>query len=377
MKAFLIALPIWATGASVLAQPHQGHTEDERPVGSDTAPTASPPPSAPASGPGQHTGHGERPQADHAETSPAQAGAADEHAGHSETADSETPTEAHPEHDAVASEPDAEPPRADPHAAHEAAPADTAPTPPEAPPPPAAFEGPRHAAETVFDPAVMASARELLRAEQGAMRTYRLLADQLEARRRDGRSGYLWDAQGWYGGDINKLWVKTEGEDASGEESEEAEVQALWSRAVTPWFDFQAGVRYDLEPAPERRHLVVGMQGLVPYFFEIDGAAFFSDEGDITARLEAEYDRLITQRLILQPRIELNLAAQDIPELGIGSGLSSAEFGLRLRYEFARELAPYVGIEYERAVGGTADFVRAEGEEVREWSVLLGVRVWF
>ncbi|HEX7075307.1 MAG TPA: copper resistance protein B [Hyphomicrobiaceae bacterium] len=209
------------------------------------------------------------------------------------------------------------------------------------------------------------------------MRTYRLLADQLEARRRDGRSGYLWDAQGWYGGDINKLWIKTEGEDASGEESEEAEIQALWSRAVTPWFDFQAGVRYDLESAPERRHLVVGMQGLVPYFFEIDGAAFFSDEGDITAQLEAEYDQFITQRLILQPRIELDLAAQDIPELGIGSGLSSAEFGLRLRYEFARELAPYVGIEYERAVGGTADFVRAEGEEVGEWSVLLGVRAWF
>lgn len=343
MKAFLSALLLIATGTPTFAQQHQGHTEEQQ-SGSD-AETSAPPssPSVPAD-----------PHAAHAEPRAAPAPAADDHAEHTEPAAPTEPADAHANHDPAASEPDA-----------------------EAPPPAAAFEGPRHAADQVFDPSAMAAAREQLRAEQGSMRTYQLLADQLEARRSDGRGAYLWDAQGWYGGDINKLWIKTEGEDPFGEESEQAEVQALWSRAVTPWFNFQAGVRYDLEPAPERRHLVVGMQGLVPYFFEIDGAAFLSDEGDVTARFEAEYDQFITQRLILQPRIELDLSAQDIPELGIGSGLSSAELGLRLRYEFARELAPYVGIEYERAVGGTADFARAAGEDVRGWSVVLGVRAWF
>lgn len=229
----------------------------------------------------------------------------------------------------------------------------------------------------MFGSSVMAAAREDLREDQGGMRTYRLLADQFETRSRDGDSGYYWNLQGWYGGDINKLWIKTEGEDPSGEEPEDAEVQALWSRAVTPWFNFQTGLRYDLEPAPERRHLVVGMQGLVPYRFEVDGAAFLSDEGDITARLEAEYDQFITQRLILQPRIELDAAAQDVPELRIGSGLSSAKLGFRLRYEIVREFSPYLGLEYEELVGGTADFARREGEEIKGWNVVLGLRAWF
>src|SRR3546814_463397 len=190
----------------------------------------------------------------------------------------------------------------DPHAGHDmGTKAGSAPTPPKAPPPPAAFSGPKHAGDTLFDPSAMAGAREQLRAEQGEMRTYRVMVDQLEARIHDGRDGYLWDAQGWYGGDINKLWIKTEGEGSFGEKLEEAEVQALWSRAITPWFDFQAGLRYDFRPEPERGHLVLGLQGLVPYQFEVDAAAFVSDEGDVSARFEAEYDLLITQRLILQP----------------------------------------------------------------------------
>ena len=248
---------------------------------------------------------------------------------------------------------------------------------PEPPPPPAAFSGPRHAADTVFDASVMAGAREDLRSEQGEFRTYWVMVDQLEARIREGEDGYLWDAQGWYGGDINKLWVKTEGEGNFGESPEAAEVQALWSRAITPWFDFQAGVRYDFRPDPERAHLVVGLQGLVPYQFEIDAAAFLSGEGDLTARFEAEYDQRITQRLILQPRMEFELAAQDVPEIGIGSGLSTLEAGFRLRYEFVREFAPYVGVEYERAFGDTADFRRSAAEDVGGWSLLAGIRVWF
>ncbi len=249
--------------------------------------------------------------------------------------------------------------------------------PPVSPPPPAAYSGPEHAAETVFGAAEMTTARAQLRKEHGAITTSKVLFDLLETRIQDVRDGYAWDGQGWYGGDINKLWMKAEGEGTFGRTPESAEVQALWSHALNPWFNLQTGIRYDIRPDPERAHLVVGIQGLAPYWFEIDGALFLSSKGDLTARFEAEYDQRITQKLILQPRVELQLAAQDVPEIGVGAGLSKAEAGLRLRYEFVPEFAPYVGINYERTFGDTADYARAHGEEAGRMSLVLGLRAWF
>jgi copper resistance protein B len=266
---------------------------------------------------------------------------------------------------------------ADPHAGHNMSGAATS-GPPVAPPPREALSGPPHAADQVFGPDRMAAAREGIRAEHGGGQTYRFLADQLELNLRNGRDGYAWEGvQFWYGGDLNKLWIKSDGEGTFGEGVERAEVQALFSRAIAPFFDLQAGVRYDFRPRPDRAHLVLGIQGLAPYWFEIEAAAFLSEKGDITARAEVEYDLRITQRLILQPRAELDLSLQDIPELGIGAGLSTAEAGLRLRYEIVPEFAPYVGVQYERAIGDTADFRRASGDEVGGWSLVLGVRAWF
>jgi copper resistance protein B len=252
-----------------------------------------------------------------------------------------------------------------------------APAPPLAPPPAGAFSGPDHAADKVFGPEQMAPAREGLRTEHGGMTSSKLLVDRLEVRIGDGRDGYRWDAQGWIGGDIDKLWLKTEGEGEFGGPVEDAEVQALWSRAIDPWFDLQLGLRHDFRPDPERTHLVLGVQGLAPYWFEVDGALFLSDKGDITARVEGEYDLRLTQKLILQPRVEFDLALQDVRELGIGSGLSTAELGARLRYQIRPEFAPYVGIEYERAFGGTANFRRAIGDNPGGWNLLLGIRTWF
>jgi copper resistance protein B len=252
-----------------------------------------------------------------------------------------------------------------------------APAPPVAPPPPGAFSGPKHAADLVYGDGPMADARAEMREMHGSLETYKVLIDQLEAKIRDGRDGYAWDGQAWYGGDIDKIWLKTEGEGAFGETVERAEVQALWSRAIDPWFDLQAGVRYDFRPDPERAYLVLGVQGLAPYWFEVDGAAFVSNKGDVSARVEAEYDLRLTRKLILQPRLELDLALQDIPEIDIGSGLSSGELGARLRYEIRPEFAPYIGVEYERAFGGTRDFRRAAGEDAGGWSLLLGLRTWF
>lgn len=250
--------------------------------------------------------------------------------------------------------------------------------PPVAPPPQAAFSGPEHAADLIWDPQLMARIRaNRLIDEHGGYTGYMVLLDRTELRVGEGRDGYAWDWEGWYGGDYDRLWVKTEGEGEFGRAIESAEVQALFSRAIGPWWNLQAGVRYDIRPQPDRAHLVVGVQGLAPYWFEVDAAAFLSNKGDLTARIEAEYDQRITNWVILQPRVEFDLAAKDIPELGIGSGLSSVEAGLRLRYEIKREFAPYIGVQYERRLGDTARLARAAGEDVGGCSFLVGLRSWF
>ena len=340
--------PIPKRAAKLAADPHAGHDMTPQP---QARPVADP-----------HAGH--------AMPASPPAPVADPHAGHDMTTPPSTQADPHAGHDMGTA--------ADPHAGHQMGGSATqAPAPPKGPAPAGAFSGPAHAADLIYSPAAMAEARAESREEHGSMETYKVLVDQLEAKVRDGRDGYAWDAQAWYGGDIDKLWLKTEGEGAFGSSPEGAEVQALWSHAIDPWFDLQAGVRYDIQPDPERAHLVLGVQGLAPYWFEVDAAAFLSNKGDLTARLEAEYDLRLTQRLILQPRVEFDIAAQDVAELGIGSGLSSGELGARLRYEIRPEFAPYLGVEHERAFGDTADFRRAAGEDVGGWSLLVGLRTWF
>ena len=268
-------------------------------------------------------------------------------------------------------------PAADPHAGHQMGTTESA-APPVTPPPPEALSGPSHAADLVFGAERMAAAREEIRETHGAMHFHKFTIDQLEVAIRDGRDGFAWeDVQFWYGGDIDRIWFKSEGEGDFEEGIEEGDIQALWTHAIDPWFDLQAGVRLNFGRGPERPHLVLGIQGLAPLWFEIDAAAFLSTSGDVTGRFEAEYDQRITQRLILQPRVELEWSLQDIPELRIGSGLSSGEAGLRLRYQIVPEFAPFVGVQYERSFGDTARFTRAVGDDVGGWSLLFGMRAWF
>ncbi len=249
---------------------------------------------------------------------------------------------------------------------------------PESAVPARAFEGPRHAADEIWGERAMAPSRSQLARENGGMRTGMVMVERLEARipSDGGEDGYLWDAQAFYGGDINRFVLKTEGAGEVGGELEDAEIQALYSRAIGPFFDLQAGVRFDPEP-DTRGHLVVGLQGLAPYMFEVDAGLFLSDQGDLTARIEGEYDQRITQRLIIQPRVEVELSAQEIPERRIGAGITSIETGVRLRYEFKREFAPYIGIEYEAALGETADIARAADENPDGLKFLIGLRAWF
>ncbi len=255
--------------------------------------------------------------------------------------------------------------------------APTAAAPPVAPAPAAALSGPEHAADTVYGTPSMADAREVLRREHGDLPAYKVFFDRIETRIGNGTDAYLVEGEAWYGGDIDKIWVKTELEGEWGEGVDGAELQGLWSHAIDPWFDLQAGVRYDPRKGPDRAHLVLGIQGLAPYWWEVDGAVFLSNKGEVTARAEAEYDLRITQKLVLQPRAEVDLSLQDIPELQTGVGLTSAAIGARLRYQVTPLFAPYVGVEYERAFGDTRRFLREEGEDPDGWSLLVGMRAWF
>jgi len=208
-----------------------------------------------------------------------------------------------------------------------------------------------------------------------------LLVEELEYRSNQGADTLKWDAQAWIGGDYNKLWLRTEGADQlSGGSGGEWEVQALYSRLVAPFWDFQAGLRYDRlygEQDRGRAFAVIGFEGLAPYRFEVTPALFISEDGDISARLGASYELLFTQRLILQPSVEINAAAQKVEEFGVGSGINDIELGLRLRYEIKREFAPYIGVSWTNKFGGTADIARSEGERTEEFAVVAGLRVMF
>lgn len=202
-----------------------------------------------------------------------------------------------------------------------------------------------------------------------------VLLDQLEWREINGANAQVWELDVWYGNDYNKLWFETEGERVDGEE--EGRVELMWDRIISPWWSLQTGVRQDFGEGPSRTWLDFGIQGLAPYFFEIDAAIYIGEQGRTAARFSGEYDILLTQRLVLQPELELRLYGKDDPENGIGSGLSDAELGLRLRYEIRREFAPYIGVHWERSFGRTADLAREEGEDVSDFVFVAGVRAWF
>lgn len=366
MSRLLCALaPLMLAAAPAAAQDgHAGHGQHETPhadphAGHATAATDQPDP---------HAGHGQ-----------VQSSPADPHAAH--RAQESLRPDSHAGHDMSASG------GSDPHAGHRMGgptppdvetSADNPGRPPEAPPPAAALSGPAHAADAIFGAEVMAAAREQLRQESGAMRTSAVILERLEAGWGDGDETFLWDAQGWVGGDINRFWWKSEGEGDFGDGLEEVEVQALYSRAILPFWDVQVGVRQDFhDGGDDATHLVAGIQGLAPYWWEVDAAAFLSTDGDLTARVEAEWDLRLTQRLIAQPRVELEASASDAPDRGLAAGLSSLTTGVRLRYEFRREFAPYVGVEWATALGDTADHIRAAGGSTDDTRIIFGLRAWY
>lgn len=204
--------------------------------------------------------------------------------------------------------------------------------------------------------------------------TGKLMFDQLEWRGSSGDSMFAWDAAAWYGNDYDKLWFKSEGDAADGDVRSRNEL--LWNRIVSRWWSLQLGGRVDAGVGPPRFWAAAGVEGLAPYSFDIAATVYVGDAGRTALRLEASHDLLITQRLVIQPRGELQAYGRNDAERGIGSGVSELRLGLRLRYELRREFAPYVGIEWQREWGATADYTRAAGADADELQVVAGLRAW-
>ncbi len=184
------------------------------------------------------------------------------------------------------------------------------------------------------------------------------------------------DLDAWIGKDLNKLWIKSELEVVDGE-FEETELQLLYSRGIARYWDVQMGVRHDFDPSPSRTWAAFGIQGLAPYFFESEITAFAGDNGRTALRFDFEYEFRFTQKIYLTPEIEANFYGKDDREIGIGSGLSDAEFRLRLRYEIRREIAPYIGVTFARKFGDTADYAKLAGKSDSNTQMTLGIRFWF
>jgi copper resistance protein B len=233
-----------------------------------------------------------------------------------------------------------------------------------------------HAADRFFDPAAMEKARRALHWEHGGMPNTMLLFNLAEYNFNNRHPGVRWDGEAWFGGDYDRLVVTTDGESARGR-IEDAEVKALWSHAIDPYFDVRAGIRQDIRPTPAHSYATIGIEGIAPYWFDVEADAFLSEKGRVSARLKLDYDQRITQKLIVQPRAEFNLAASKDRARDEGAGLMDFDLGVRVRYEIRREFAPYLGISWNRKTGDTADLARAAGEEVGSTSLVTGIRIWF
>lgn len=207
-------------------------------------------------------------------------------------------------------------------------------------------------------------------------RFYSVLADRFEIAHNRDQTSLQYDVQAWTGTTYNRLVLKAEGHADSGR-LEEARTELLWGHAVAAYWDTQLGVRADHGEGPDRNWLGFGVQGVAPYWFEIDATAYVGEQGRTALRLEAEYELLLTQRLVLQPRVEANWYGKRDEERGIGPGLSDAVAGIRLRYEFRREFAPYIGVEWAAKYGTTADYTRAAGDDTRETRFVAGLRFWY
>jgi copper resistance protein B len=205
---------------------------------------------------------------------------------------------------------------------------------------------------------------------------YFVLFDQLEWQSGSGADGLSLDTRGWIGRDRDRLWFRAEGDGANGR-VEEANAHVLYGRQISRWWDVVAGIRQDFRPGPSQTWAAFGIQGLAPYWFEIEATGYVGASGRTHARFEVEYELLLTNRLVAQPLFEAEIFGKSDPERGVGAGLSTTDLGIRLRYEFRRELAPYIGVTWQNSWGKTADFAKAAGEDTGGARFVTGLRLWW
>ena len=205
---------------------------------------------------------------------------------------------------------------------------------------------------------------------------YFVLFDQLEWQAGSDVSGVNVDTTGWVGRDRDRLWFRAEGDSDNGRLAD-AEAHVLYGRKFARWWDLVAGVRQDFNPGPSRTWAAVGVQGLAPYWFEVEATFYIGESGRTHARFDVEYELLLTNRLVLQPLVEVDVYGKSDPERGIGAGLSTIDTGLRVRYEIRRELAPYIGVTWNRKFGQTAELAEAAGKDRGGARFVAGLRLWF
>lgn len=242
-------------------------------------------------------------------------------------------------------------------------------------PPPAAPSD--RVADRFFGKPEMDRAVKQLRMEHGGATVSKMMLNLAEYQSNSGGNGYRWSGEAWYGGDLNRFVVKSEGTGSSKDGVSDGELQALYSRPIGVYTDLQVGVRHDFAPTPTRTYLTLGTETLLPFWLENENALFLSNKGELIGRSEIYHDLRLTQRWVLQTRGEINVAAQDSHETGIGSGVSNVELGWRLRYEVKRNFGPYVGFSFDQKFGKTADFAKLAGEKSHQTSVVIGIRTFF
>jgi copper resistance protein B len=205
---------------------------------------------------------------------------------------------------------------------------------------------------------------------------YYVLLDQFEWQAAHDGSGLNLDSKGWIGGDRDRIWFRAEGDSEEGRVGE-AQAHVLYGRQFSRWWDVVGGIRQDFRPGSAQTWAAIGVQGLAPYWFEVEATAYIGASGRTHARFEVEYELLLTNRLILQPLVEAEIFGKSDPERGIGAGVSTTDAGFQLRYEFRRELAPYIGVAWNNKWGKTADFAEAAGEKTGGARFVTGLRLWF
>jgi copper resistance protein B len=219
------------------------------------------------------------------------------------------------------------------------------------------------------------SARPSVHEDDNAIHSYMSL-DRLEIQDAGSRTAVAWELKGWIGTDLSRLWLRSEGKLVSGH-AEASELEVLYGRSISAWWDVVAGLRRDTGPGDAQSFGAIGIQGLAPQRIELEATAYIGQGGQFAARAKAEYQILFTNRLVLQPRLEADLNGKTDAGRGTGSGLSAMNAGLRLRYEFTRQFAPYIGVEWKRAFGDTARLRRAAALDVADMRLVAGVRTWF